>query len=257
MTTIQTTPIPTTPVDTRVDLWKKSGETDDAAKALANQEFLLKMLKDMVEMSASTNIKELSSLPAQVVKLPDPALELPTQVVQLPGDISIPKEGKLECMLPPQVIKGKVEKAKKELKCCKNGALIISFFPIIGPILANICKIHLAKKIKNTAETEKISELTQKMNKFRIAAIASTLMTVALVVNTLVVGLLFGGMAFFIGLGAVAVATAVAIPLVTFDSVKFHQSTHPKIKLPGDSENTKQKSPRKSEETIKTEKTNN
>lgn len=217
------------PLQERSNAWERGGNSPQEAARLLEQENLMKKLSDVVNQSPfnsprSTSISSSENSLTQV------------QVVQIPTTSA-----------PEGIKKGKVQKVKKALKCsCKNGLLIASHFPIFGVISANCSKILLARKIKKTADTEKITQLNKRVDQYRIASIASALLTVALAVGALVVGLLMGGFALIIGLSVAATALAIAIPLVTYDSVQLHRSMH-KGKVPGTEPENKPQSPRKPE----------
>jgi hypothetical protein len=241
MTTFVTSYISNPVSEDGVEAWKNSGSNPEEAARLMAQENLL---------------KKMSAISGQISPTPSPRMASPrettsevlstAQVVQLPTTLEpIPA--------PEGIKKGKVQKGKKEFNCCKNGLLIPSHLPIFGVISSNVSRCLLAKKIKNTTDLEKISKLKERLNQYTIASLTSTLLTVALAVAALVVGLLMGGIAFIVGLSAAAAALAF-IPLTTYDSIQLHRSLH-KGKVQSELDVNKLPSPRKNEgEGIKTEK---
>lgn len=180
-----------------VNFYVSNGATKEDADRLAIQAGLLTKLREMIKESTNNSPEE--SLSAHV------ALQL------------------------PQLKKGKVDIAKKQLQCTHKGLFIASFFPFVGPIIAYICKFRATKELKSTTDANKISQINEQVNQLRIAIITSVLLTVACAVSALVTaGILLGGIALFATVAVAAAATALTIAAVTIDSVQLYRSKHPK-----------------------------
>lgn len=179
--------------------WEKnSGVSRENAEKLASQQAFLTKVMQLAIPSFSA--------PSSPCKEEKPLEEV--QVVKLPTEE--PKKGKLE-----HVKKGSVD-----------GLLIASHFPIFGLFSANTCKALIAKEIKQTTDSEKLATLIKKDNQYRIASISSTLITLALAVTALAVGIITGGIALFIGLAAIAAVTLAATPITVYDSILLYRNTH-------------------------------
>lgn len=188
-------------IDTK-SLWVQSGKTEEEANNRVEATRILKAMKQALNeentVSTPRSNGENSLGSAQVVQVPaQPAAELK---------------------------KGKVQKSDEK---CKNGLLIASHLPVFGAFSANACKLRIAHQIKSTTETDKITQLKDRLNQYRIASISSILLTLALAVSAVALTAFFLGIAsiaFIVGASVAGAVTAAGLALTIYDAVQLARS---------------------------------